>query len=97
MQVRRLFVAGRVRGTVLQAQRVEIAATGKILGDVHTESLVIADGAIFEGRCSMDTKGAKPDVVKPDAAKPDAAKPDAAKPDLAGSGVEKLVQGPKRI
>ena len=64
VQVRRLFVAGRLRGTILQAQRVEIAATGKLLGDVNTKSLVIADGAIFEGQCSMETKGERSEVAK---------------------------------
>ena len=64
VQVRRLFVAGKLRGTILQAQRVEIAATGKVLGDVRTETLVIADGAVFEGQCAMERKGEGAEVAK---------------------------------
>ena len=64
VQVRRLFVAGILRGTILQAQRVEIAATGKVLGDLRTETLVIDDGAIFEGQCSMERKGERAEVAK---------------------------------
>ena len=64
VQVRRLFVAGKLRGTILQAQRVEIAATGKVLGDLRTETLVIDDGAIFEGQCSMERKGERAEVAK---------------------------------
>jgi cytoskeletal protein CcmA (bactofilin family) len=49
----RLVVMGEVRGEVLGAARVEICAGGKLFGDVETKSLVVHDGAVFEGRSKM--------------------------------------------
>jgi cytoskeletal protein CcmA (bactofilin family) len=54
----RLVVLGEVRGEVLGAARVEVCAGGKLFGDVETRSLVIQDGATFEGRSRMDGKPA---------------------------------------
>ena len=53
IRVGRLFISGTVKGNVVAAQRVEITARGKVGADLETPSLVIEDGAFFEGRCSM--------------------------------------------
>ncbi len=50
----RLVVLGEVRGEVLGAARVEVCAGGKLYGDVETQSLVIQEGATFEGRSRMN-------------------------------------------
>lgn len=49
----RLVVMGEVRGEVLGASRVEVCSGGKLFGDVETKSLVIQEGAVFEGRSRM--------------------------------------------
>ena len=41
---------GRIRGNIIASQKVEIHSTGKILGDVHTSSLMIELGAVILGR-----------------------------------------------
>jgi cytoskeletal protein CcmA (bactofilin family) len=53
LRVGALFVTGTVRGTVQAARRVQIAPGGKLLAELETPSLVIEDGALFEGRCTM--------------------------------------------
>ena len=53
LRVGRVFVSGTVRGNVSALRRVQIAAGGKVFADVATPSLVIEDGAFFEGRCAM--------------------------------------------
>lgn len=53
IHVGRLFISGTVKGSVVAAQRVEITARGKVHADLETPSLLIEDGAFFEGRCSM--------------------------------------------
>ena len=53
----RVFVSGTVRGKMQADQRVEICAGGKVFAEVSTTALVIEDGAIFEGQCSMGAKG----------------------------------------
>jgi cytoskeletal protein CcmA (bactofilin family) len=56
-RVGQIFVSGTVRGAVHAARRVQIAANGRVFADLHTPSLVIEDGALFEGRCSMKRDG----------------------------------------
>jgi cytoskeletal protein CcmA (bactofilin family) len=53
LAVGQVFVAGTVRGNIRAGRRVQIAPGGKVFADVETPSLVIEDGALFEGRCSM--------------------------------------------
>ena len=53
VRVGRLFVSGTVKGSVVADQRVEITARGKVGADLETPSLIIEDGAFFEGHCSM--------------------------------------------
>lgn len=53
ISVGRLLVSGTVKGRVQAAERVEVAAGGRILAEIQTRSLVIEDGALFDGQCSM--------------------------------------------
>ena len=48
-----IVILGTVTGDVVAKTRLEIRAPGKIIGDVTTPSLVINEGAVLEGRCSM--------------------------------------------
>ncbi len=48
-----IIITGKVTGDITARRRVEIQAPGKLYGDITTPSLVIHDGAVFEGRCSM--------------------------------------------
>ncbi len=57
IQVGRIFVSGTVRGSVQAARRVEITARGRVHADLETPSLMIEDGAHFEGRCAMGREG----------------------------------------
>jgi cytoskeletal protein CcmA (bactofilin family) len=54
----KLVVLGEVRGEVLGASRIEVCAGGKLFGDVETQSLVIQEGATFEGRSRMSGQAA---------------------------------------
>ena len=53
IRVGRIFISGTVKGSVQASQRVEITASGKVNADLETPSLMIEDGAFFQGRCSM--------------------------------------------
>lgn len=48
-----IFVSGTVRGTVRASRKIQIAPSGKVFAEIDTPSLVIEDGATFEGRCAM--------------------------------------------
>jgi cytoskeletal protein CcmA (bactofilin family) len=47
------IISGTVKGDVIARERVELGPTSKIYGNIWTRSLVIKDGAIFEGVCRM--------------------------------------------
>ncbi len=52
-----IFLAGEVRGQVKCHGRLEIAATGKIFGNVDTKTIAIAHGAVMHGKVTMAAEG----------------------------------------
>jgi cytoskeletal protein CcmA (bactofilin family) len=46
-------IAGEVKGTVISRQLLQIMETGKVLGDIVTEKLIVQLGAYFTGNCRM--------------------------------------------
>jgi cytoskeletal protein CcmA (bactofilin family) len=57
-----IIIKGKVTGDITARKRVEIKAPGKLFGNVTTPSLIIQEGVIFEGHCSMGgTDAAKGD------------------------------------
>lgn len=63
IDVARVFVSGVARGSIKATDRIEITANGKVFADVQTRNLTIEDGAVYEGRCSMNREA--PEVAKP--------------------------------
>jgi cytoskeletal protein CcmA (bactofilin family) len=62
-----VVVAGSVRGDIT-AQRVEITRTGRVWGDVKTESFSTEEGAFLRGQITMEEKvdlGVAPDEGEP--------------------------------
>lgn len=53
IHVGRLFVSGSVKGSAEAASRVELTAGCRVTASIKAPSLIIEDGAFFEGRCSM--------------------------------------------
>ena len=49
------IVGGEVIGNITAKDRLEIISQGRVLGNIATSHLVIADGVIFEGSCRMLT------------------------------------------
>jgi cytoskeletal protein CcmA (bactofilin family) len=54
-----VVITGKVTGDITARRRVEIRAPGKLYGNITTPSLVIHDGVVFEGHCSMGSAGAR--------------------------------------
>jgi cytoskeletal protein CcmA (bactofilin family) len=50
-------VAGRVTGNIVASERVELKANCKVVGDIRSPRILIADGALFKGSVDMDLKG----------------------------------------
>jgi len=49
------IVGGEVVGNITAKDRLEIVSQGRVLGDITTSHLVIADGVTFDGSCRMLT------------------------------------------
>lgn len=48
-----VLIQGRVNGSINAKTRIEMHPPAVVKGDIASPSLVISDGAIFEGSCSM--------------------------------------------
>jgi cytoskeletal protein CcmA (bactofilin family) len=48
-----VVVEGIIIGTVSASRRVLLLATARVLGDIKTPELIIQDGVILEGRCTI--------------------------------------------
>ena len=64
-----VVIAGKVSGDISAAKRVEILATAKVLGNLTTPLLVVEDGALFEGRCTMSSEVKEDQRLTPAVAK----------------------------
>ena len=53
-----ITIQGTVEGDVTASERVEVAATGNVSGTVSTPSLVLQDGASFNGMIDMTARKA---------------------------------------
>ena len=56
-----IVISGEVEGNVFAHERLEITASGKLVGDITAPRVSIAEGVVFEGKCTMKPPGqAKP-------------------------------------
>ena len=51
-----IYINGTVRGTV-RAEKVRLDSQARFIGDVHTSSLSVSEGAVFHGNCVMEAAG----------------------------------------
>lgn len=67
IQAKTVMVVGEVVGNITADDKVEVAATGSMRGDIVAPRVVLADGAKFKGSIDMDRKpgGIAPSVGKP--------------------------------
>ena len=53
-------IGGEVTGNVNAARKAELTSTAKVIGDIHTQVIVIDEKAVFQGRCDMNQEDLKP-------------------------------------
>jgi cytoskeletal protein CcmA (bactofilin family) len=58
VQAKTVVVIGQVAGNITADDKVEIAPSGSVRGDIRAPRVAIADGARFKGSVDMDRKGA---------------------------------------
>jgi len=73
-------VSGTVEGSIVAHKQLEIKEGGKVTGNIRTGTLLIEEGAVFEGNCVM--KGSEADGgASEKAAEEDGEMPDAPVPE----------------
>lgn len=62
------IISGTVNGDIVASEKLEMTRTARVIGNVQAPRLVIEDGAVFEGGCTMlkakeaaDKRNAKPE------------------------------------
>lgn len=56
IRVRRIFISGKLRGSLEASEVVEITSKGRVTARLNTPSLTVEEGAFFEGYCSMSAE-----------------------------------------
>ena len=76
IQAKTVMVLGEVTGNITADDKVEVAATGSMRGDIQAPRVVLADGAKFKGAIDMDRKsGAGSSVSSSTSASSSASRP----------------------
>ncbi len=84
-------IHGVVNGDIIAGQRIELGRAAKLSGNIQTPSLVIEQGAVFEGSCKMvQMKTASTPKVERKDNVIDASKLDAVKADVSRKADEGL-------
>jgi len=52
-----VIISGEVHGNVFAHERLEIATGGRVIGDITSPRISIAEGVLFEGKCTMKPPG----------------------------------------
>lgn len=67
VQAKHVLLAGRVAGNIHAQGKMFLESTATVLGDLKAAQLVVDEGAVFDGKCSMkETKeGAAPEGQGP--------------------------------
>ena len=81
VQAKTVLVIGEIVGNVQADDKVEVAATGSMRGDILAPRVVLADGARFKGSIDMDAKGGARPAPSPSVP--------TAKPEPVGGGIGK--------
>jgi cytoskeletal protein CcmA (bactofilin family) len=48
-----VIIRGKVEGNVAAKEKLELAAPARLIGNVDTPRLLVTEGVVFEGNCSM--------------------------------------------
>ena len=48
-----VIIRGEILGNVVATERIELSGAARLFGDIETPVLVVDEGVLFEGQCSM--------------------------------------------
>ena len=58
-----VIIRGKVEGNVTAKEKVELAGPAKLIGNVDTPRLIVAEGVVFDGNCAMGVAKQKGGLV----------------------------------
>jgi cytoskeletal protein CcmA (bactofilin family) len=61
IKIGNIIVNGEVKGTILAKEKVEINASGRVIGTVITPKLSVEEGAYLEANCQITNQVAPPE------------------------------------
>jgi cytoskeletal protein CcmA (bactofilin family) len=59
-----VIVEGEINGDIMSAEHVELRAGARVVGNINTVKIVMAEGCILQGEIQMPKEGDKPFVFK---------------------------------
>ena len=68
IKVGEIEIHGQVFGSIEAKRRVEISATGRVRGDIHTPVLIMSPGGMLDGRIQMAGERTDETAIAPHAA-----------------------------
>lgn len=74
------IIHGTINGDIIASQRLELGRAAKVNGNIQTPSLVIEQGAVFEGSCKMVQMSMAAEKTRKDRKGDEAPNHDGAKP-----------------
>jgi cytoskeletal protein CcmA (bactofilin family) len=48
-----IYISGEIHGSITVDEVIEIAPLGRVFGKIHAPTLIIDEGAVFDGQCQM--------------------------------------------
>ncbi|MBI5475768.1 MAG: polymer-forming cytoskeletal protein [Ignavibacteriales bacterium] len=69
MNAKSITIGGKIKGTITAQEKLVFESKAVIKGDIRAAKLVIDEGAIFDGKCTMGETKSMPNLVelKPEA------------------------------
>ncbi len=58
-----IIITGEIRGEIIADKRIDIREPGKVYGNIEAPTVVMGEGAIFEGNCKMNQAGEKDSIL----------------------------------
>jgi len=59
VKAKNVFLAGEIKGNIKVEERVSLASSARLLGNIDCKFLSVEDGAVFNGECRMGEKKIK--------------------------------------
>ena len=56
-------IGGKVEGAIITSDRVEVQGTAMVIGDIHTKTIIVLEGARINGQVRMDEGIGSSDVT----------------------------------